>query len=210
MSKATKKVSPYFVKPKITKQAASPIKIQFDRDNPPENWSQLYNNIVTMRQDASAPVDSMGCERAHDMEAAPPVQRFQCLISLMLSSQTKDEVNFAAMVRLREHGLTVDNILNTDQESLGKLIYPVGFWRNKAKYIKQVCQILRDKYNDDIPDNVQDLCKLPGVGPKMAHLTMNNGWGRQSGIGVDVHVHRIVARLGWTDPDICKTPEQTR
>ena len=140
----------------------------------------------------------------------PPVQRFQCLISLMLSSQTKDEVNFAAMVRLREHGLTVDNILNTDQESLGKLIYPVGFWRNKAKYIKQVCQILRDKYNDDIPDNVQDLCKLPGVGPKMAHLTMNNGWGRQSGIGVDVHVHRIVARLGWTDPDLCKTPEQTR
>ena len=78
MSKATKKVSPYFVKPKITKQAASPIKIQFDRDNPPENWSELYNNIVTMRQDASAPVDSMGCERAHDMEAAPPVQRFQC------------------------------------------------------------------------------------------------------------------------------------
>jgi len=163
-----------------------------------------------MRQDASAPVDSMGCERAHDMDASPPIQRFQCLISLMLSSQTKDEVNFAAMVRLREHGLTVENVLNTDQESLGKLIYPVGFWRNKAKYIKQVCQILRDKYNDDIPDNVQDLCKLPGVGPKMAHLTMNIAWAKQSGIGVDTHVHRIVARLGWTDPEVNKTPEHTR
>ena len=118
----------------------------------------------------------------------------------MLSSQTKDEVNFAAMLRLREHGLTVKkNILATDQDTLGKLIYPVGFWRNKAKYLKQVCVILRDKYDDDIPDNVEDLCKLPGVGPQMAHLTMNIAWGRQSGIGVDTHVHRMV-----------KTPEQTR
>ena len=95
----------------------------------------------------------------------------------MLSRQTKDEVNFAAMLRLREHGLTVESLLNTDQDTLGKLIYPVGFWRNKAKYLKQVCEILRDKYDDDIPDNVEDLCKLPGVGPKMAHLTMNIAWG---------------------------------
>ena len=114
------------------------------------------------------------------------------------------------MLRLREHGLTVENILKTDEETLGKLIYPVGFYKNKAKYIKKTCQILRDSYNDDIPDNVKDLCKLPGVGPKMAHLTMNIAWKNQSGIGVDTHVHRIVARLGWTDPELCKTPEQTR
>ena len=123
----------------------------------------------------------MGCERAHDKEASPAVKRFQCLVSLMLSSQTKDEVNFAAMLRLREHGLTVPNIIITDQEELGKLIYPVGFWRNKAKYIKQTCEILHEKYDDDIPDNVKDLCKLPGVGPKMAHLTMNIAWEKQSG-----------------------------
>ena len=114
------------------------------------------------------------------------------------------------MLRLREHGLTVENILKTDEETLGKLIYPVGFYKNKAKYIKKTCQILRDSYNDDIPDSVKDLCKLPGVGPKMAHLTMNIAWKNQSGIGVDTHVHRIVARLGWTDPELCKTPEQTR
>ena len=144
------------------------------------------------------------------MDAPPPVQRFQCLVSLMLSSQTKDEVNFAAMARLREHGLTVDNMIATEQSTLEKLIYPVGFWRNKAKYIKQASQILRDQHGGDIPDSVAGLCKLPGVGPKMAHLTMNIAWGRQSGIGVDTHVHRIVARLGWTNPDTEKTPEQTR
>ena len=144
------------------------------------------------------------------MDAPPPVQRFQCLVSLMLSSQTKDEVNFAAMARLREHGLTVDNVIATEQSTLEKLIYPVGFWRNKAKYIKQASQILRDQHGGDIPDSVAGLCKLPGVGPKMAHLTMNIAWGRQSGIGVDTHVHRIVARLGWTNPDTEKTPEQTR
>ena len=88
----------------------------------------------------------------------------------------------------------------------------MGFWRNKAKYLKQVCVILRDKYDDDIPNNVETLCKLPGVGPKMAHLTMNIAWGRQSGIGVDTHVHYIVARLGHGH-DIgaspCQSPVQS-
>ena len=180
--------SPYFNMAK--KLSKSPVKIRYDREHPPENWAKVYRNIQSMRQGATAPVDSMGCERAHDEEAAPEVRRFQCLVSLMLSSQTKDEVNYAAMIRLRQHGLTVKNILKTERETLEKLIYPVGFWRNKAKYIQQACQILHDEYSDDIPDSVESLCKLPGVGPKMAHLTMNIAWGRQSGIGVDTHVHR--------------------
>ena len=203
MSKST-----YFNKAK--RMSKSAIKVRYELDKPPENWAKVYSNIKKMREEANAPVDSMGCERAHDMEATPAVKRFQCLISLMLSSQTKDEVNYAAMMRLREHGLTVQNILKTQRETLEKLIYPVGFWRNKAKYIQQACQILHDDFNDDIPDSVEGLCQLPGVGPKMAHLTMNIAWGRQSGIGVDTHVHRIVARLGWTDPEVIKSPEQTR
>ena len=72
----------------------------------PPNWEMVYNNILEMRKDLSAPVDTMGCEKAHDPNESPHVQRFQCLVSLMLSSQTKDEVNFAAMTRLKEHGLT--------------------------------------------------------------------------------------------------------
>ena len=71
-------------------------------------------SLVACRGAEAQKMDSMGCERSHDKDAAPAVQRFQCLVSLMLSSQTKDEVNFAAMMRLRDHGLTVQNILKTD------------------------------------------------------------------------------------------------
>ena len=101
----------------------------------PLNWEPLYANILEMRKDLSAPVDTMGCERAHDAAAKPKVQRFQCLVSLMLSSQTKDEVNYAAMTRLKQNGLTVDKLLDTDDDTLGKLIYPVGFWKNKVKFL---------------------------------------------------------------------------
>ena len=72
------------------------------------------------------------------------MQRFQCLVSLMLSSQTRDEVNYAAMLRLREHGLTVENILATSEEKLGQLICPVGFWKNKAKYLLKTCSVLKE------------------------------------------------------------------
>jgi len=201
-------VSPYFSPPPKPKRSPA-VKICYE-DVPPPGWEVCYENIQMMRKGRTAPVDSMGCERAHDKEATPQVQRFQCLVSLMLSSQTKDEVNYAAMLRLREHGLTVENILDTEEEKLGQLIYPVGFWRNKAKYLLRTCKELKEKYASDIPPTVAELCKLPGVGPKMAHLTMNIAWGNQSGIGVDTHVHRIVSRLGWTKQEECKTPELTR
>ncbi|KAK9499576.1 hypothetical protein O3M35_002595 [Rhynocoris fuscipes] len=137
------------------------------------------------------------------------VQRYQALVSLMLSSQTKDQVTHAAILRLREHGLNIDNILATDDETFGKLIYPVGFWKKKITYIKKATEILKNEYNGDIPQSVEELCKLPGVGPKMAHLAMNIAWGKVSGIGVDTHVHRIVNRLHWI-PNQTKTPEATR
>eukprot|EP00092_Neocalanus_flemingeri_P026656 GFUD01028897.1.p1 GENE.GFUD01028897.1~~GFUD01028897.1.p1 ORF type:complete len:288 (-),score=112.13 GFUD01028897.1:209-1072(-) len=206
-----KVTSPYFSSSSPSKpKRPPPVKICYSDQAPPPAWQECYQNIVTMRADRSAPVDSMGCERAHDQAASPEVQRFQCLVSLMLSSQTRDEVNYAAMLRLREHGLTVENILDTSEEKLGQLIHPVGFWRNKAKYLIRTCSVLKEKYKSDIPPSVSELCKLPGVGPKMAYLTMNIAWGSQSGIGVDTHVHRIVARLGWTKQEMCKTPEQTR
>ena len=69
--------------------------------------------------------------------------------------------------------------------------------------------ILKEEYDGDIPQSVEDLCKLPGVGPKMAHLVMKSAWNVISGIGVDVHVHRISNRLGWT-PKPTSQPENTR
>lgn len=173
----------------------------------PPNWKAVLENLREMRKGFDAPVDSMGCDKCYDTNAKAEVIRYQSLLSLMLSSQTKDQVTHAAMLRLREHGCTIDQILATSDEELGKLIIPVGFWKSKVKYIKNTSEILKKQYNYDIPKTVVDLCKLPGVGPKMAHLCMKTAWGEVTGIGVDTHVHRISNRLGWVNT---KKPEETR
>ncbi len=129
----------------------------------------------------------------------------------MLSSQTKDTTNALAMKNLQTSlpapGLTLPNILAVEPNTLNNLIYAVGFHNNKTRYIKATALILRDQFNGDIPDTIEGLMSLPGVGPKMAYLCMSAAWGRTEGIGVDVHVHRITNLFGWHKT---KGPEDTR
>lgn len=197
------------VKIESDKDVDSKVKKVVDNRSPkmPANWEEAVNNLREMRKKHDAPVDSMGCDECADKVAAPEVQRFQSLVSLMMSSQTKDQVNHAAMLRLREHGCTIEHIINTPEQRVGELIYPVGFWKTKAKNIKRVAEILKSEYGGDIPKTVDDLMKLPGVGPKMGHLCMKTAWGVVTGIGVDTHVHRISNRLHWVKT---KAPEATR
>ncbi|XP_068177544.1 endonuclease III-like protein 1 [Antennarius striatus] len=175
----------------------------------PAAWRRQLGHIREMRSSRDAPVDTMGAESCYDPEAPAHVRRFQVLVSLMLSSQTRDQVTAAAMQRLRAHGCTAEKVLATDDETLGALIRPVGFWRTKVKYLKKTSAVLQEEFGGDIPDSVKGLVRLPGVGPKMAHLAMNIAWDRVSGIGVDTHVHRISGRLGWTQ-NPTKNPEDTR
>ncbi|XP_030377065.1 endonuclease III-like protein 1 isoform X2 [Scaptodrosophila lebanonensis] len=160
-----------------------------------------------MRSKSAAPVDTMGCHQCADENADDKTQRFHKLVALMLSSQTKDETTFQAMNRLKARTLTPANILSMPVNDLEQLVHPVSFYKNKSKYLKQTAQILLDKYDGDIPNNVKELIALPGVGPKMAHICMATAWNEVTGIGVDVHVHRISNRLGWSKS---KEPEQTR
>ncbi|XP_034386737.1 uncharacterized protein nthl1 isoform X2 [Cyclopterus lumpus] len=195
------------------------LKVEYDQDEgvtqvkteqgEPPDWKKHLRCIREMRSSRDAPVDNMGAEKCYDSEAPARVRRFQVLVSLMLSSQTKDQVTAAAMQKLRAHGCTVDNIITTDDEALGRLIYPVGFWRTKVKYLKLTSAMLQKKFAGDIPDSVEGLVSLPGVGPKMAHLAMDIAWDKVSGIGVDTHVHRISNRLGWFKKPT-KNPEETR
>ncbi|KAG3258966.1 endonuclease III-like protein 1 isoform X1 [Ictidomys tridecemlineatus] len=188
-------------------EGAEPLKVSAWE---PQGWQQQLANIRTMRSKKDAPVDQLGAEHCYDPSAPPKqVRRYQVLLSLMLSSQTKDQVTAGAMQRLRARGLTVDSILQTDDSTLGELIYPVGFWRSKVKFIKQTSAILQQHYDGDIPASVAELVALPGVGPKMAHLAMAVAWGTISGIAVDTHVHRIANRLRWTQRPT-KSPEATR
>lgn len=95
----------------------------------PPNWEIVLENIKEMRKHKTAPVDEMGCHKCSDPDSSPVVFRYQSLISLMLSSQTKDQVTHAAMQRLNAHGCKPDVIAATPDDVLGKLIYPVGFWK---------------------------------------------------------------------------------
>ncbi|XP_017312786.1 endonuclease III-like protein 1 isoform X2 [Ictalurus punctatus] len=179
-----------------------------DRWEPPD-WRTQLSFIREMRSGRDAPVDQMGAEKCYDPQAPPEVMRYQVLVSLMLSSQTKDQVTAAAMERLRAHDLSVTAVLKMGEDKLGELIYPVGFWKTKAKYLKQATEMIQREFGGDIPDTLEGLVRLPGVGPKMAHLAMGIAWKRVSGIGVDTHVHRISNRLGWTRATT-KNPEETR
>lgn len=98
-------------------------------------------------------------------------------------------------------------MLALEPTELNGFINKVGFHNLKTKYIKQTAEILRDKFDSDIPDTIAGLVSLPGVGPKMAYLTLSAAWGRDEGIGVDVHVHRITNLWGWNKT---QNPEQTR
>jgi endonuclease-3 len=176
----------------------------------PSDWEALYSRTKEMRKHISAPVDTMGCERLADENAAPRDQRFQTLVSLMLSSQTKDTVTSAAVRSMQSTlpgGLTLESILAIEPDVLNEFIGKVGFHNTKTKNIKRAAEILRDQFNGDIPATIEGLISLPGVGPKMAYLCMSVAWGRDEGIGVDVHVHRITNLWKWHKTN---TPEETR
>jgi len=134
-----------------------------------------------MRAATPAPVDTMGCAVVSDPAAPAKRQRFQTLIALLLSSQTLDTVTAPTvrnMQRVLPHGLDLQDMLDIEETELDKLICKIGFHNKKAGYIKRVAVILRDQYGGDIPDTVEGLCSLPGVGEKMAHLCMTAAWNK--------------------------------
>ena len=163
--------------------------------HPPSNWNEMYSIVHEMRKrNPTAPVDTMGCEDLFWDTSPPRDKRYHTLTALMLSSQTKDTVTAVAMARLHtelirqapdpgtgkieKSGLTVENIISSDPKWLDELIGKVGFHNNKTKYIKQTALILRDEYNSEVPDTLEGLLRLPGVGPKMAYLCLAGAWGR--------------------------------
>ena len=176
---------------------------------PPPGWREQYTIMEELRAIRDAPVDVFGSEALPERPPAVPAEvfRYQVLIALMLSSQTRDQVVGAAMGRLQSHGLSVQNILATDDDTLRELLFGVGFYNNKTKYIKQTSQILLEKHGGDVPNTAKELCALPGIGPKMAFIILNVAHGVVTGIGIDTHMHRMMNQLRWVKT---KTPEQTR
>jgi len=122
---------------------------------------------------------------------------FKVLISCIISQRTKDEVTRKASSRLLKVANNPKKILKLSEKQIEELIYPAGFYRQKAKRIKKICKILIEKYKGKVPDSREELLKLPGVGLKTADVVLSYGYGKPV-IAVDTHVFHVARRLGLT------------
>jgi len=120
---------------------------------------------------------------------------FRVLISCLLSLRTKDVVTFPASERLFVRAKTPEAMQRLKPAEIEKIIYPVGFYRTKARLIPEICRRLLTEFGGKVPDEIDELLKLKGVGRKTANLVVTLGYGKP-GICVDTHVHRISNRLG--------------
>ncbi len=130
---------------------------------------------------------------------------FMVLISCILSLRTKDKVTAEASNRLFKLAANPEKMVEISTKNIEKAIYPVGFYKTKAIRIKEICRALLDDYESVVPDEIDELLKLKGVGRKTANLVVTLGYGKL-GICVDTHVHRISNRLGLVKT---KNPDQT-
>jgi endonuclease-3 len=131
---------------------------------------------------------------------------FQVLIATMLSAQTRDAVTHAASTRLFKVARTPRTLGRLPVKEIERLIYPVSFYRNKAVHVKAACEQILSRFGGRVPDTMNALLTLPGVGRKTANLVLILAHKSGDNICVDTHVHRISNRLGWV---ATRTPEET-
>lgn len=158
--------------------------------------------IVATLQRVATCVQHLPQPLIDQMHAVGP---FKILIATVLSLRTRDETTAVVAPRLFAVADTPAQMAALDEHQIAELIYPVGFYRNKARDIKAICAILITKYNGDVPTTMDELLALPGVGRKTANLVLAIGHNIPA-ICVDIHVHRICNRWGYLDT---KTPEET-
>jgi endonuclease-3 len=131
---------------------------------------------------------------------------FQVLISTLLSARTQDATTLAASTRLFRVARTPRTMARLSVRRIERLIYPVSFYRHKAKHVKATCRILVSRFGGRVPMTMEELLTLPGVGRKTANLVLILAFKSLKNICVDTHVHRISNRLGWVRTN---TPDET-
>ena len=140
-----------------------------------------------------------------DLIAVQTKDPFKVLVATILSARTKDEVTAQASERLFAKASTVQELAGLDEKTLQKIIYPVGFYKNKARYLEALPGKMAADFDSNVPNTMEDLLTLPGVGRKTANLVLAQAFGIPA-ICVDTHVHRIMNIWGYVET---KTPEQT-
>lgn len=163
--------------------------------------NDIHEVIPILREAANAWSPALVDDKGRKHEWGP----YQVLIATILSLRTKDTLTAVVAPRLFAVADNPHDMIAYSVEKIAEVIYPVGFYRNKAKSILDISHRLLDEYNGQVPDDLDELLKLPGVGRKTANLVLTAGFNKL-GICVDVHVHRISNRWGYVET---KTPEET-
>lgn len=130
---------------------------------------------------------------------------FRVLITTILSLRTKDTCTAQAAARLFKRARSPRGLLKLDEATIAETIYPVGFYKTKAKNVQKTCRMLLETFGGQTPDTLEELLTLPGVGRKTANLVLTQGYGLP-GICVDTHVHRITNRWGYVQT---QAPDET-
>jgi endonuclease III len=139
---------------------------------------------------------------SHEQEEDP----FQILIATLLSARTQDATTHAASTRLFRRARRPTTMARLTVGEIERLIYPVSFYRTKARHVKACCRMLVSRFGGAVPATLDELLTLPGVGRKTANLVLILAFKSLRNICVDTHVHRISNRLGWVRT---KLPDET-
>ena len=131
---------------------------------------------------------------------------FTVLISCLLSLRTKDEITEQVSIRLLKTHDTPEKIITLSEQQLQTIIYPVGFYKTKAKRIKEIAKTILEKYQGSVPNDFETLITLKGVGRKTANIVMLYGFNNPAYLPIDTHCHRIPNRIGWIQTN---TPDET-
>ena len=163
-------------------------------------------NVGTVMRTLARAIDGLELPAVEKISTAQKEDPFQVLIATLLSARTQDDTTLAASTRLFKVARTPRTMAAQSVRRIERLIYPVSFYRNKARHVKATSRILLDRFGGQVPRTLDELLTLPGVGRKTANLVLILSFGSQRHICVDTHVHRISNRLGWVRT---KTPDDT-
>src|SRR5262245_44377811 len=163
-------------------------------------------NVGRVMRTLAREIDGLELPAVEKISESQQEDPFHVLIATLLSARTQDATTLAASTRLFDAARTPAEMAKLGVRQIERLIYPVSFFRHKARHVKATCQILDERFGGQVPTTMTELLELPGVGRKTANLVLILAFKSLKNICVDTHVHRISNRLGWVKT---KTPDET-
>lgn len=181
----------------------SPVRPRPEATHAARRFAAPVPKVMRLLARAITGMELPAVEKISEAQAEEP---FQVLIATVLSARTQDATTHAASTRLFSRARTPRSMARLTVKEIERLIYPVSFYRNKARFVKATAEALTTRFGGRVPGTMEELLTLPGVGRKTANLVLILGFSSRRNICVDTHVHRISNRLGWVRT---RMPEET-